>query len=156
LVLVKGDLRKESQFNPTKHYIMRWYKGIAEWGYWSTKLWEDQCWKYSFIYLYNTYYAKALLRKHCKEGGNCCNPFFGPCTKKIKIQKKSKKIYKQKNRTVKKDVRMFRKWSKIGWGGLKIQKLKFNNILLTDESLVDKENSILRKKSPKSCVYGLN
>jgi hypothetical protein len=37
---------------------------------------------------------------------------------------------------------MLRKWSKIGWEGLKLQKLKFDSILLTDESLVDKENSI--------------
>jgi hypothetical protein len=29
-----------------------------------------------------------------------------------------------------------------GWGGLKIQKLKFGSILLTDDSSVDKENSI--------------
>ena len=31
---------------------------------------------------------------------------------------------------------------KIGQGGLKIQKLKFGSILLTDYSPVDKENSI--------------
>jgi hypothetical protein len=49
-----------------------------------------------------------------------------------------------------------KKWSKIGWGGLKIQRLKFDSILLTGESPVDKENSIWEKKSPKSDVYGLN
>ena len=34
-------------------------------------------WKFSFVYLYKTYYAKSLLRKHCKEGSNCYNPFLG-------------------------------------------------------------------------------
>jgi hypothetical protein len=36
--------------------------------------------------------------------------------------------------------------SKFGWGGLKIQKLKFGSILLTDDSPVDKENSIRGRK----------
>jgi hypothetical protein len=44
--------------------------------------------------------------------------------------------------TVKKDVKTLKKRSKIGRGGLKIQKLKFDSILLTDDSPVDKENSI--------------
>jgi hypothetical protein len=35
------------------------------------------------------------------------------------------------------------KWLEIGWGGSKIQELKFDNIFLTDESPVNKENSIL-------------
>jgi hypothetical protein len=33
-------------------------------------------------------------------------------------------------------------YSKFGWGGLKIQKLKFDSILLTNDCPVDKENSI--------------
>jgi hypothetical protein len=37
------------------------------------------------------------------------------------------------------------KWLEIGWEGSKIQELKFDSISLIDESLVDKENSILRK-----------
>jgi hypothetical protein len=41
-------------------------------------------------------------------------------------------------------------------GRFKIQRLKFDNISLTDESLVDKEKFNLRKKYPKSNVYGLN
>jgi hypothetical protein len=41
---------------------------------------------------------------------------------------------------------MLIKWSKIGWGGLKIQRLKFDSILLTDDSSVDKENSIWGRK----------
>ena len=41
---------------------------------------------------------------------------------------------------------MLIKWSKIGWGGLKIQRLKFDSILLTDDSSVDKENSIWERK----------
>jgi hypothetical protein len=44
--------------------------------------------------------------------------------------------------TVKKDVKTLKKWSKIDRGGLKIQKLKFGSILLTDDTPVDKENSI--------------
>jgi hypothetical protein len=71
----------------------------------------------------------------------CHNPFLGPRTKKEKIQKNQKNISK-KIEQWKKDVKMLRKWSKIGWEGLKLQKLKFDSILLTDESLVDKENSI--------------
>jgi hypothetical protein len=38
------------------------------------------------------------------------------------------------------------KWLEIGWGGSKIQELKFDSIFLTDESPVAKKNSILRKK----------
>ena len=34
---------------------------------------------------------------------------------------------------------------KLDWGGLKIQRLKFDSISLTDESPVDKKNSILKK-----------
>jgi len=34
-------------------------------------------WSFSFFLLYKTYYAKSLLRKHCKKGGNCHNPFLG-------------------------------------------------------------------------------
>ena len=48
--------------------------------------------------------------------------------------------------TVKKDFKTLKKWSKIGWGGLKIQRLKFGSILLIDESPVDKENSIWGRK----------
>jgi hypothetical protein len=33
------------------------------------------------------------------------------------------------------------KKAKIGWGGSKMQKVKFDNIFLTDGSLIDKENS---------------
>ena len=43
---------------------------------------------------------------------------------------------------VKKNVKTLKKWSKIGWERLKIQKLKFNNILLTDDSPVNKKNLI--------------
>ena len=35
---------------------------------------------------------------------------------------------------------------KIDWGGLKIQRLKFDSISLTDESPVDKKNSIWGRK----------
>ena len=41
---------------------------------------------------------------------------------------------------------MPRKWLKISWGRLKIQKLKFDSILLIDESHVDKENAIWGRK----------
>jgi hypothetical protein len=34
----------------------------------------------------------------------------------------------------------------IGWGGSQIQELKFDNIFLADESLVDKEKSIWGRK----------
>jgi hypothetical protein len=80
---------------------------------------------------------------HVYLGLLCCNPFLD--SRKKKILKKSRKYY-QKIITVKKDVRTLRKWSQNGWGGLKIQKLKFDNILLTDDNPVDKENSIWRRK----------
>jgi len=33
---------------------------------------------FSFLlFSLQAYYAKSLLRKHCKEGGNCHNPFLG-------------------------------------------------------------------------------
>jgi len=40
---------------------------------------------------------------------------------------------------------MLRKWLKSGWG-LKLQKLKFDGISLTDESPVDEENLIWERK----------
>jgi hypothetical protein len=51
------------------------------------QLWEDQFWKFSFVYLYNTYYAKSLLHKYYKEGASVVI-HFGPPHKKEKIQKK--------------------------------------------------------------------
>jgi hypothetical protein len=47
---------------------------------------------------------------------------------------------------VKKESQNAQKIVKIGWGGTKIQKLKFDSILFTDESPVDKENSIWGRK----------
>jgi hypothetical protein len=44
----------------------------------------------------------------------------------------------------------------MGWGGLKYKNWNFDSIFFTDESLGDKEKFNLRKKSPKSDVYGLN
>ena len=38
----------------------------------------------------------------------------------------------------------------------KYKRLKFNSVLLTDVSSVDKENSILKKLYSKSDVYRLN
>jgi hypothetical protein len=38
------------------------------------------------------------------------------------------------------------KWLQIGWVDLKIQELKFNSIFFTDESPVDKKNSIWGRK----------
>jgi hypothetical protein len=45
-----------------------------------------------------------------------------------------------------KDVGTPIKWLEIGWGGSKIQELKFDSIFLNDKSLVDKENSIWGRK----------
>jgi len=39
-----------------------------------------------------------------------------------------------------------RLWLGIGWGGSKIQELKFDIKFFTDESPVDKENSIWERK----------
>jgi len=39
-----------------------------------------------------------------------------------------------------------RPWLGIGWGGSKIQELKFDITFFTDESPVDKENSIWGRK----------
>ena len=67
--------------------------------------------------------------------------------KKNKLQKQIEKNSKKNKKYVamRKDVGAPRKWLKIGWGGLKMQKLKFHSISLTDESPVDKENSIWEK-----------
>jgi len=47
-----------------------------------------------------------------------------------------------------------RKKAKIGWGGSKIQELKFDSIFLTGESPVDKENSILEEEKSKiRCLW---
>jgi hypothetical protein len=43
---------------------------------------------------------------------------------------------------VKRGCQNAQKIVKIGWGCSKIQTLKFDSILLTDESPIDKENSI--------------
>jgi len=45
------------------------------------------------------------------------------------------------------------KWLEIGWGGSQIQELKFNNIFLTDESPVDKENQFEEEKSKIKCLW---
>jgi hypothetical protein len=39
-----------------------------------------------------------------------------------------------------------RKWPKIGWESSKIQRLKFDSIVFTDEGSIDKENSIWERK----------
>jgi hypothetical protein len=57
----------------------------------STKLREDQFWKFSFVYLYKTYYAKSLLHKYCKEGASVLTHFWVPTQKRKKIQEKYKK-----------------------------------------------------------------
>jgi len=81
--------KKKESFNPSvrkKTFFRFWLKRIVRWDFMLTqpkterrinKLWEDQFWKFSFVYLYKTYHAKSLLYKHCKEGGNCYNPFLG-------------------------------------------------------------------------------
>ena len=43
--------------------------------------------------------------------------------------------------------------SKIGWGGSKIKILKFDGILLTDESPVDKEIWFKKEKSKIRCLW---
>jgi hypothetical protein len=47
------------------------------------------------------------------------------------------------------------KWLEIGWGGLKIQELKFDSIFLTNESPVDKENSIWGRKAQNQMFMNL-
>jgi hypothetical protein len=54
----------------------------------------------------------------------------------------------KKNKIQKIDLR-----SKIGWGGSKIQRLKFDGILLTDESPVDKEIWFKEEKSKIRCLW---
>ena len=36
---------------------------------------ENQCQKFSFVYLHKTYHAKFLLHKHCKEGATIITYF---------------------------------------------------------------------------------
>jgi hypothetical protein len=75
--------------------------------------------------------------------------------KNNKIQKQLRKYY-QKIITVKKGCQNAKKWSKIGWGGLKIQRLKFDSIFIDSWEPCWQRKFNLRKKSPKSDVYGLN
>jgi hypothetical protein len=91
--------------------------------------------------------------------------FWVPAQKMKKYKKKyiSRKIYSEgikkfnnNNNNNNNNAGMPIKWLEIGLGGLKIQELKFDSIFLTGESLDYKENSILRKKSPKSDIYGFN
>jgi hypothetical protein len=46
--------------------------------------------------------------------------------------------------------------TKISWGGLKIQELKFDSILLTDESSTDKESSFWGRNVQNQMFIGLN
>jgi hypothetical protein len=58
-------------------------------------------------------------------------------------RKYKKNIFEKKNHNNEKtNARAPKKWLKIDLEGLKIQRLKFDSILLTDESPIDKENSI--------------
>ena len=41
---------------------------------------------------------------------------------------------------------MPRKWPKKYWEGSEIQRLKFDSIVFTDESFIDKKNSIWERK----------
>jgi hypothetical protein len=73
--------------------------------------------------------------------------------KNNKIKKNQENIIKNNN-SEKKGCQDAKKWSKIGWEGLKIQRLKFDSILLTGESHVDKKNSIWEKKRSKiRCLW---
>jgi hypothetical protein len=44
----------------------------------------------------------------------------------------------------------------IGWGGSKIQKLKFDNIFLTDKEPYWQWKFNLKKKDPKTNIYRFN
>ena len=88
-LLLGNSKKKKKSSNPSvrkKTFCRFWLNGIVRWDFRLTqpkterqinKHWEDQFWKFSFVYLYKTYYAKSLLRKHCKEGSNCYNLFLG-------------------------------------------------------------------------------
>ena len=102
----------------------------------------------------------VLLCKHCKEGASVVTHFWVP-TKKWENTKKYiniKKIFRRnpKNNRSEKKMLECQKNAKISWGDSKMQKVKIWQYIFTDESPGDKENSILRKKSPISDVYGLN
>jgi len=59
---------------------------------------------------------------------------------------KIKKIFKKNNINEKRIPEHLENDPKISWGVSKIQRLKFDSIILTGESLVDKENSIWGRK----------
>jgi hypothetical protein len=44
----------------------------------------------------------------------------------------------------------------IGWGGSKLQRLKFDSIFLTDEEPCWQRKFNLKKKDPKTNIYRLN
>ena len=75
-------------------------------------------------------------------------PIFGFPHKKWQNTKKEKKYIQKKSKNNRSKKRMLecRRKVRIGWGGLEIQELKFDVIFLTNESLVDKENSSWGRK----------
>jgi len=85
--------------------------------------------------------------------------YYSFCASTQNIKKNTKNIYLKKiqrnNRSEKRMLnahKMTRNWLR----RFKNTKKKFNSIFLTNESSIDKENSIGEKKNPKSYVYGLN
>jgi len=100
--------------------------------------------KFSFVYLYKTYYAKhstSLCSISIVKTGHLLLPIFESLSKKGENTKKSQKIYLEEE-----DAGARRKWPKIGWESSKIQRLKFDSIVFTDEGSIDKENSIWERK----------
>jgi len=74
-----------------------------------------------------------------------CNPFLGLRTKKRRKNKKNKNIVRRNLKKIGSEKMMPKRLEnnlKLVKDVKKIQRLKFNSILLTDESPVDKENSI--------------
>jgi len=61
-------------------------------------------------------------------------------TKKKEKEKIQNNCRKKKN--IEENTRALRKWLKIGWGGSKIQILKFDSIFSTNENFVGRENLI--------------
>ena len=85
------------------------------------------------MWLINLSYILFIMR-------NVVTHFWIPAQKRRKY-KKIKNICSKKPKkyiTVKQGCQSAQIWLKLGWGGSKIQRLKFDSILLTDESPVDK------------------
>ena len=70
--LVKGIL-----INPTAH-LFALIRRNSRMGFLAIQVGGEWCRNFRFVFLYNTYYSKSLLRKYYKEGASIVTHFWVP------------------------------------------------------------------------------